>query len=51
MPPVELGYTKGPPDVADLPVEEINLRMSGLGTSMTQWVDVDGEGAPVVLPA
>ncbi|UKZ54352.1 hypothetical protein TrVGV298_008160 [Trichoderma virens] len=49
MPPVQLGYTKGPPDVADLPVEEMDLRMSGLDTSMAQWVDLDGEGAPGIL--
>lgn len=49
MPPVELGYTKGPTDLADLPVEETDLRISGLDTSMAQWVDLDGEGAPGIF--
>ncbi|KID75520.1 Toxin subunit YenB [Metarhizium brunneum] len=49
MPPVELRYTKGPTDLTDLPVEEMDLRMSGLDTSMAQWVDLDGEGAPGIF--
>ncbi|KAF5137043.1 Mono(ADP-ribosyl)transferase SpvB [Metarhizium anisopliae] len=49
MPPVELGYTKGPTDLADLPVEETDLRISGLDTSMAQRVDLDGEGAPGIF--
>lgn len=49
MPPVELGYTKGPTGLADLPVEEMDLRMSGLDTSMVQWVDLYGEGAPGIF--
>lgn len=49
MPSVELAYTKGPPNLADLPVEEMDLRMSGLDTPLAQWVDLDGEGAPGIF--
>ncbi|KAK3344480.1 hypothetical protein B0T25DRAFT_509804, partial [Lasiosphaeria hispida] len=48
LPPVELTYTTAPP-LADLPVEELDLRMTGITTSAAQWVDLDGEGAPGVL--
>jgi RHS repeat-associated protein len=49
LPPVELSYTTGPPSLAALPVEELDLRMSGLDTPAAQWIDLNGEGAPGVL--
>lgn len=48
LPPVELSYT-ALPSLADLAVEELDLRMTGVTTSAAQWVDLDGDGAPGVL--
>lgn len=48
LPPTEFAYTTAP-TLADLPVEEMDLHMSGITTSAAQWIDMDGEGAPGVL--
>ncbi|KAL7932808.1 hypothetical protein V8C35DRAFT_73008 [Trichoderma chlorosporum] len=48
LPPVGFTYTAAPL-LADLPMEELDLRMTGLTTSAAQWVDLDSEGAPGVL--
>ncbi|KAF5649455.1 RHS repeat-associated core domain protein [Fusarium tjaetaba] len=49
LPPVTLQYTK-PPNEGEVNVEEVDVPVTGLGSSVTaQWIDLDGEGLPGVL--